>query len=79
MGGAAEKKNMAAPRNVGGRPSLETQPWSVFSIGCKNFLVKGIFDADSYAIMATDLGAVWEETVKEADLVKRWKVRPCSL
>ena len=66
---------MATPRREEERLSLETQPWNVFSIGCKNLLIKGIFGVDSYSIMVTDFGAVWEEIVKESDLVKRWKVR----
>lgn len=72
--GLLRRRNMATILRKEVKPSLETQPWNVFLIGCKNYLIKGLFDGDSYSVMVTDLGAVWEEAIKESDLLKRSKV-----
>lgn len=53
---------------------LETQPWKRLCAEGKTFLVKGIFANNSYSILVTDLGTMWEENINEQQLLERSKV-----
>lgn len=56
-------------------PCLETQPWTTLVLDGKNYLVKGLFASDSYHLLVTDLAHVWEENMKDKELLDRSKVR----
>ena len=58
-----------------GPNSLETQLWKTFQLDGKNYLIKGLFGADSYRLLVTDFGQVWEETLGDRELLERSKVR----
>ena len=55
-------------------PSLETQAWKTLHIDGHSFLVKGLFTSNSYDILITDFGVIWEESMKEQDISQRSKV-----
>ena len=64
--------------------SLEVgaQPWRVIAIelegsganGQKEYLVKGSFQPEGYAVMLSNSTAVWEERMKAPEILKRLKV-----
>ena len=56
------------------QPLLETQPWKLLCIEGKTYLVKGLFTSDSYNILVTDLGTIWEESITEHYLLQKSKV-----
>lgn len=55
-------------------PSLETQAWKTLHIDGHSFLVKGLFTSNSYDILITDFGVIWEESMKEQDISQRSKL-----
>lgn len=66
--------NMATAWRRSPKPLLETQPWKLLCIEGKTYLVKGLFSSDSYSILVTDLGMIWEESITEHDLLQKSKV-----
>ena len=54
--------------------NLETQSWKMLEIEGQSFLVKGLFNENSYEILVTDLASIWEESLHEQDILKRSKV-----
>ena len=56
------------------RPSLESQVWVSVKIGGSEWLVKSLFQEDSYEVMITDCCTAWGERLEERAIARKSKV-----
>ena len=60
-------------------PSLETQLWRTLAVEGREWLVKGLFQEDSYEILVSDLCGVWEESMEQRKIGGRSEVSQLPL
>lgn len=56
-------------------PSLDSQKWTVLTIGGEQYLIKALFEDHGYHVMISDLSTVWEEDIGAERILRKGKVR----